>query len=91
MTMLQKKGASKMSFSSDASRRRVENLFTYQPPTNEQLPLYSEIQVEALRLGFAIDSCCPESREKAIALEHLETAVMWAKKAVAFHVKKETK
>mgnify|MGYP003474156664 CR=1 FL=1 len=88
--MLQKKGVTKMSHATDESRRKIEKMFVYQPPTNEQLPLYSEIQAEAIRMGFAIDSCCPESREKAIALTHLETAIMWAKKAVAFNVK-ETK
>jgi hypothetical protein len=47
-------------------------------------------KITALRLAFSetkaiIEQTCPESRHRAVALTELETAAMWAIKAVVFN------
>ena len=64
----------------------IENLrhnFTYHPPKGGQPEKYRMIRVGALELAEELNELCPDSREKAIAFEHLETAVFWANAAIA--------
>ena len=56
--------------------------FAYHKPSAEGLD-----RIRQLREGFSylkrlIDEECQESREKAVALTHLETTAMWSIKAV---------
>ena len=57
--------------------------FTYHAPSESQVQQYSEIRGHAKNMARVIDSECPESREKALALTKLEESVMWANAAIA--------
>jgi hypothetical protein len=63
----------------------LKNRFTYHPPKPGQGNLYEHLREQALNFAFEIDAQCPESREKSLAITHLEEAVMWANAAIARH------
>ena len=62
---------------------RIENNFTYHAPHGDQVQKYEQIRATARYLAEIIDELCPDSREKSVAMTHLETAVMWANAAIA--------
>lgn len=64
-------------------QQEIERNFTYHPPKGNQPQLYEEIRNNAKELALFINDVCPDSREKSLALTHLETAVMWANAAIA--------
>jgi len=61
----------------------IENRFTYHPPKDGQAERYAALRSQAKELAYAFDGACPDSREKSLALTHLEDAVMWANAAIA--------
>lgn len=62
----------------------LDNRFTYHPPRDhEQAQRYVDIRNEGRRMADIIDGNAPDSREKSLAITHLEEAVMWANAAIA--------
>ena len=61
------------------------NRFTYHAPKDGQAERYQKIRDSALYVANLINAECPESREKSLAMTHLEDAVMWANAAIARH------
>ena len=61
----------------------INRNFTYHRPTGTQQTRYEHIREEAKGLAYLINSACPDSREKSLALTNLEQAVMWANAAIA--------
>ena len=61
----------------------LENRFTYHPPKPGQAETYQRLRSMALDFARAIDGECPDSREKSLAITHLEDAVMWANASIA--------
>jgi hypothetical protein len=61
------------------------NRFTYHPPKEGQPEQYQAIRDGAYHLAGLINRTAPESREKSLAVTHLEDAVMWANAAIARH------
>jgi len=61
----------------------IENRFTYHAPKEGQPQKYNEIRELAKAFAELIDSLCPNSREKALAMTKLEESVMWANAAIA--------
>ena len=59
------------------------NRFTYHAPKDDQAERYQLIRQHAHRLATLIDGHAPDSREKSLAIIHLEDAVMWANAAIA--------
>ena len=57
--------------------------FTYHPPKPGQPELYQELRAIAFGLATAIDASQPDSREKSLAITHLEEAMMWANAGIA--------
>ena len=59
--------------------------FTYHPPKAEKLQpqKYEMIRAEAFGLATLINDCCPDSREKSLAITILEECVMWANASIA--------
>jgi hypothetical protein len=57
--------------------------FTYHPPKDDQALRYEIIRERALDFAAFLDEKCPDSREKSLAITHLEDAVMWANAAIA--------
>ncbi len=61
----------------------LANRFTYHPPKDDQALRYEMIRDRAHGLAEFIDEKCPHSREKSLAITHLEETVMWANAAIA--------
>jgi hypothetical protein len=66
----------------------IDKQYAYHMPSDEGLK-----RIIALRDGFTaihqlVDHMCLNSREKSIALTELETAAMWAIKAIVFNYSK---
>lgn len=63
----------------------IDKPFAYHAPSAGGL-----VRITALREAFSavkssIESICPESRQRSVALTELETSAMWAIKAVVFN------
>lgn len=67
----------------DASRKELDNSYTYHAPKDDQADRYVIIRDTAKELAMVIIQACPPSRERSVALTNLEQAVMWANKAIA--------
>ena len=63
--------------------KEIETRFTYHKPKEGQAETYGLIRDNAKSFALIIDAHCPESREKSLAITHLEDAVMWANAAIA--------
>ena len=61
----------------------LANRFTYRAPHGDQADRYQLIRAHAHGLATLIDGHAPDSREKSLAITHLEEAVMWANAAIA--------
>lgn len=61
----------------------LQRRFTYHAPQEGQPARYELIRDYAHGLASLINHQCPESREKSLAVTHLEEAVMWANAAIA--------
>ena len=68
---------------SEQTKKQLENNFKYHPPKNDQADRYANLRDKAKEFAEMIDSYCPDSREKSLALTNLEEAVMWANAAIA--------
>lgn len=62
---------------------KIEKAFTYQPPKPGQPETYQRLRAAFKDLAYLIEEVCPDGREKAVAMTHLETANMWANAAIA--------
>jgi hypothetical protein len=51
-------------------------------PTEEQLTIQSAVRVMIVSTAERINTHVADSREKSLALTHLEEALMWAGKAI---------
>ena len=63
----------------------LQNRFTYHPPKENQPGRYQIIRDKAHLFAIYLDEYCPESREKSLAITHLEEVVFWANAAIARH------
>lgn len=70
---------------SQRTSKQIESAFTYHAPRPDQVPRYTEIRNRAKAFAEYLASTCPESRELALALTHLEESVMFANAAIARH------
>lgn len=63
----------------------IDKPYAYHKPSDE-----GHARIKKLREAFsmverAIDECCPQSRQKSIAITNNEQTAMWAIKAVVFN------
>ena len=72
------------------TNEQIQNTFTYHKPFGDQTQRYEQIRADAKVLALTIQECCPESREKSLALTNLQQAVMWANAAIAINEKEPT-
>lgn len=61
----------------------LRNRFTCHNSKHTQPERYTDIRAAALAVAFTIDELSPDSREKSLAITHLEEAVFWANAAIA--------
>ncbi len=61
----------------------LERNFTYHAPKPGQPEIYAQLRDKAKEFAYLINELCPQSRERSVAMTHLETAVFWANTAIA--------
>lgn len=61
----------------------IENNFKYHAPKPGQPEKYEAIRNKAKELAELIDTECPNSREKSLAITNLEQVVFWANASIA--------
>ena len=61
----------------------VDNNFTYHAPKGDQPGRYQAIWEMTKVLADFLIATCPDSRERSLALTHLETAIFWANASIA--------
>jgi len=66
---------------------QINNIFTYHAPTDHQKTRYENLRGSAKMLASLINTYCPESREKSLALTNLQQAIMWANASIAINEK----
>lgn len=66
----------------DQAFRDLRASLTNQSPTEGQIARIERIRAAGVDAGHAIISQAPPSRERSLAITHLEEAVMWAVKSI---------
>lgn len=61
---------------------QIENNFSYHAPSENDVVKLKNIRDFAKAMAHKIDTYCPDSREKSVAMTKLEEAVMWANAAI---------
>jgi hypothetical protein len=61
----------------------INNRFTYHAPQKGQPEKYDEIRDKARNYAHRLNFLLPESREKSLAITHLEEVVFWANASIA--------
>jgi hypothetical protein len=61
----------------------LENRFTFHPAKGDQPERYGAIRGMGRTLAHYLNEAVPESREKSLAITHLEEVVFWANAAIA--------
>jgi hypothetical protein len=62
----------------------IDNRFTYHNPESDgQVQKYKDIRQTAKQFAELLNELCPDSREKLLAITHLEEVVMWANASIA--------
>lgn len=63
--------------------KQIENNFQYHAPKRTQQERYHRLRERAKELAHEINKLCPNSREKSLALTHLEDAIYSANASIA--------
>jgi hypothetical protein len=63
----------------------IDKPFAYHKPSPEGLARITDLRFGFSYMKIIIESMCPPSRERSVAMTELETAAMWAIKAVVFN------
>jgi len=66
-----------------AQNKELETRFSYHAPKPGQPEKYTALRDMVKSLAYMIDALVPESREKALALTHLDEVVMFANAGIA--------
>lgn len=67
------------------TNEQLQNIFTYHKPFGNQSSRYEALRESARMTAELINSYCPESREKALALTNLQQSIMWANASIAIN------
>jgi len=63
----------------------IDKPFAYHKPSPVGLEKINNLREQFSMTKRAIEEICPESRQRSVAITELETAAMWAIKAVVFN------
>ena len=61
----------------------IEHNFRYHAPTEKSIPKFEHLRAKFKELALEVSETCPDSRERAIAMTHLETSMFWANASIA--------
>jgi hypothetical protein len=63
----------------------IDKPYAYHKPTDDGMSRINRLREAFSAVDRAIRETCPDSRHKSVAITELETAAMWAIKAVVFN------
>jgi len=63
--------------------QELKNIFQHHPPHGDQAERYGEVRRECFDLACRLETLCPPSRERSLALTSLQQTMMWANAAIA--------
>lgn len=63
----------------------IDKTFAYHKPSSVGLARITKLREDFSALKLTIETLCPPSRERSVAITELETSAMWAIKAVVFN------
>lgn len=63
----------------------IDKPYAYHKPSDKGLEKINQLREAFSDVAKMIELYCPQSRQKSIAITELETAAMWAIKAVVFN------
>lgn len=61
----------------------VEDLFSYHPPSEDQIPKYNVIREAAKQFALVLHANCPPSADRTAAMRQLQDCVMTANRSIA--------
>jgi hypothetical protein len=64
-------------------KQDLANRFSFHPATPDTGPKHDDVRVTCLDLAGDIDDGLPDSREKSLAITHLEEVMFWWNAAIA--------
>ena len=67
--------------------KQLDSIFTYHAPFGDQAERYNVLRNSARDFAHLINTVCPESREKSLAITNLQQTVMWANASIAINEK----
>lgn len=67
------------------SRAYIDKPFAYHKPSDDGFKKITELRQAFSAVKASIEANCPPSRQTSVAITELETAAMWAIKAVVFN------
>lgn len=73
------------SFVDKHQQTQIDHRFRYHPPTPSQARIQGLIREQARSYAYLLVDLCPESPERAAAIDALDTAVMLANASIARH------
>lgn len=65
------------------NKEQLKHNFTYHAPKENQILRYENIRQSGFSLASLIETSCPDSRERSLALTKIEEAIMWANASIA--------
>ena len=65
------------------NQMEIENNFTYHKPMPKDLVKFETLRQTAKEYCELINTLCPDSREKSIAITKIEESNMWANASIA--------
>ncbi|MEY2873489.1 MAG: hypothetical protein RLZZ373_860 [Pseudomonadota bacterium] len=63
----------------------IDKPYAYHKPSDDGMDRINRLREAFSAVDRAIKETCPDSRQKSVAITELETAAMWAIKAVVFN------
>jgi len=63
--------------------KTVEHLFTYHPPSKDQIPKYNELREAAKTFALTVHRLTPPGEDQDVAIRKIREAVMTANAAIA--------
>ena len=65
----------------------LDNIYTYHEPHGDQMLRYARIRSKCKELAKLLEECCPDSRERSVALSKVQETCMWGNAAIAINEK----
>jgi hypothetical protein len=64
----------------------IEDIFSHHPPKDESVvDLHASVRLDLKEIALRFNASLPDSPEKALAIRHLQQAMMFANAAIAIY------